>query len=626
MAPGQHTDYDNYPPTQELTIDWEIETPYRTRNPTISRNILRPSAASCKSTKSSRFCRNATRSSNHLTTVNLPTKQPEKELPKMSANPENQPIQWHNFDVEVYEEESLEDWITPSHLTATRYIAPSNYERVAAANATPAFTNAIYKLTDQIESSDDTQHNKATRITASVAILANFVSSVVRRVHSENTALINDRDVPTPAIAEAFLNLESSVEATNKLAQRAQSALQELGIPLTPLQSDFQLPLDHPANLQAAEQRKLRDRAAETAFFTGNAAALKWHLEQLSQTDHEDEPMGPMAGHILAMWPAENNLMRITYSEHEDDSFHQAAGKARQEAISTLLTPDNLNIVEFARPVHVSCNISEDNDPGFLIGQSWGRGPECEAMYESPTDDLSHSIMLYRYQGCTHVKTADEPYAHPIDRQTVLSHCDDLEQLLLDLEDPEAPFRPATYRLAVTNRAKALSGLHQIPECTVYRMVQKTKRAIPEQTRQKAVVDAICDGFRDPAEQLYEYHDLNQSPLTPEQLRVAIDAARNAGASEAALRDMAIMLAVPSQDTLQYGVPSQQPVPWTHARDIIRDICMMKNNDSTSWLPASQAMGWPTDSKEVAEFAESIGATDQLMLYLNQQEAEVTDD
>ena len=544
----------------------------------------------------------------------------------MSTNPENQPIRWHNFDVEVYEEESLEDWITPSHLTATRYIAPSNYERVAAANATTAFTNAIYKLTDQIESSDDTQNNKAIRTIASVAILANFVSSVVRRVDSENTALINDQDVPTPAIAEAFLNLESSVEATNKLAQRAQSALQELDIPLTPLQRNFQLPLDHTANLQATEQRQLRDRAAETAFFTGNAAALEWHLEQLSQTDHEDQPMGPMGGHILAMWPTENNLMRMTYREHDDDSFHQAASKARQEAISNLLTPDNLNIVEFARPVHISCNIGEDNDPEFLIGQSWGRGPECEAMYESPTDDLSHSIMLYRYQGCTHVKTADEPYAHPIDRQTVLSHCDDLEQLLLDLEDPEAPDRPATYRLAVTNRAKALSGLHHIPERTMYRIVQKTKRTIPDLTRQKAVVDAICDGFRDPAEQLYEYHDLNQTPLTPEQLQVAIDAARNAGASEAALRDMAIMLAVPSQDTLKYGVPSQQPVPWTHARDIIRDICAMKHNDSTSWLTASQAMGWTTDCEEVAEFAASIGATDQLMLYLNQQEAEVTDD
>ena len=553
--------------------------------------------------------------------------QTTKELRQMPPNPDNQPQQdqWEDLDLNLYGDWILE-WLPHLQSTSVRFIEATNYERIATANATPAFTNAITQLIDQIAASDSSNSDKTTRITASGAILYNFMSSVAQRVDVDEVALINDRDVPEHETAEARIHMAFSVDAANNLASHALNALQEADIPLTPRQMDWKLPEAHDTNQQAAAQRKLYHQAAETAFMTGNAAALQWHLDEIEKIGYEEEPMGPISGQILAMWPAENNLMKMRYREHEDDKLHQAAGKAREDAIGRLLTAEYTNMIEFARPVHVSTNLDEDNPPDFLIGQSWGRGPECEAMYDSIYDDPNDILMLYRYQGCTHVKMANEPYSHPIDMETALSHCNELEKLISELEDLKESSRLAAYQLAITNRAKVLAGLHYTPEYTVYQTLKKTKRAIPEQTRQKALVNAICDGFREPAEEIYRYHDLNESALTPEQLQVAISATRTAGASEATLRDMATMLGIPSDVMEQFGITSQQPVPWVHAHGIIEDIYLMKPSDSPSWLYAAEAMGWPIGSEEVINFADYTGETDQLMLYLTRHKAENTDD
>ena len=52
----------------------------------------------------------------------------------------------------------------------------------------------------------------------------------------------------------------------------------------------------------------------------------------------------------------------------------------------------------------------------------------------------------------------------------------------------------------------------------------------------------------------------------------------------------------------------------------------MKQRDSTSKLYTTAAMKWPIDSEAVAHFADSIDATDPLMLHLTEHEAKDTND
>ena len=109
-------------------------------------------------------------------------------------------------------------------------------------------------------------------------------------------------------------------------------------------------------------------------------------------------------------------------------------------------------------------------------------------------------------------------------------------------------------------------------------------------------------------ENLAHQHGLNINPLTEEQTKAAISAARNSGATDQALRDMTTQLGIEPNELATYDLPAQPQIPWEEARHILEIAFCLKQQPNEDWLSATAVLGWPSDHHNIIQLALTMDA------------------
>ena len=491
--------------------------------------------------------------------------------------------------------EWLEPWVPPGLNSTMRFAPPLSYEQNAAAGAANAFTNAVLDLADRQDKTEDPTA-RAIAITVATAILADYIETVRERTGREADPDLQEWDDVPPEILKANERVNFCTGVAEGLAERAKTRLEQADMKNQPLEyvphvEEGDEPNEFPE--QYWEQRKI----AYTACMLGNAAAIEWHIDQMNQLD-EDSDQEQLGGHVLALWTNSENLTSCEIDQSIDDPEYKAATSKRNKAMSKLTNPENLTLQEFHRPIQASPRSIEqweEQDGASIANELWGHGDHSKAMYGWQDDEETDAIMAYRYQGGTHVKLVTEPYQHPIDRRTALEHCNNLEEAAFEINEPDNPIPQRIVHQAILNRCLILAGLHQTPADLIRITLAIAQQTFDESTRVEAFARLLSDGYIEVAENIIKRQELKRNPLNHEQTQAALTAAQATGATESAMRDMAIRLGMKPEEIRLHGIPDALPVPWEEARHILEHTYRLKSPDSPSWLGTAMVMGWNAD-------------------------------
>ena len=130
--------------------------------------------------------------------------------------------------------------------------------------------------------------------------------------------------------------------------------------------------------------------------------------------------------------------------------------------------------------------------------------------------------------------------------------------------------------LAVLNRRLALAGLHLASDRMVTHLLQMTDQALGELSRVQALADVIARHHPAVRAHLRTRHNLNRNPLNAQQSEAVINAARDTGADDAALRDMGASLGIAHAQMATLRITAPQRIPWGDARPIIEHTYAIK--------------------------------------------------
>ena len=507
----------------------------------------------------------------------------------------------------------IQDWLPASQSVSTRSMPPGTHERAAVASTANRFALAVSKLAEEIEGDQDGPKETAQAIAGTAAVLDSYLSTMAEYVDPPDDEEDSDPwDDPTPEdlITKAQLGLARST--ADALAERAQKLLQEAGLPIS--RSDR-----HPfQERDIAQEKQLYKQLVQytnTAAAIGHSAAVQWLVNELHEKHDTAEP-DQKAAVILAMWPNENQLMRLRNRE-----LPQHAKEAVDASIDRLM--QCAWCIEEHRPVFVTSLAGPQWHNGRaqeLISEFPNVGPEAEAMYSWKDDDTQQAIMAYRQQGSTHVKLVREPYAHPITMQEALEHCHSLElnaTELRDQDEPEGPHAQAIRNMlsmAAVNRTLALLGYQDESRAPLERAVRIAIQH-GDATQAYNLVNAIYDEQAQVVFEATAAHGLDKSRLSATQAEEAVEAARNAAATDDALRYMTSILGIPEENARRMGIPEPEPIPWEHAHDIIQNACgTYPPVDQERWDRITTATGWPPEHPNVRRLREILTeeATDRL--------------
>lgn len=498
----------------------------------------------------------------------------------------------------MQETQWIQNWLPASQSVSTRNMRPGTRERAAVASAANRFTLAVSKLAEEIVDDQDDPKETARAIAGTAAVLDSYLSTIAEYVNPPEDEEDSDEwDDPTPEglLTKAQLGLARS--AADALAERTQKLLQEAGLPIS--RSDSR-PFEERDIAQENQLYQQLVRYNDTAAAIGHSAAVQWLVNELHQKNDTAEP-DQKAALILAMWPNENQLMRLRNRE-----LPQHAKEAVDASIDQLM--QCAWCVEEHRPVFVTSLADpqwHDGRAKEIISEFPNVGPEAAAIYSWEDDDTQQAIMAYRQQGSTHVKLVREPYEHPITMQEALEHCHSLELIATELRDqdePEGPHAQAIRNLlgmAAINRTLALLGYQDESRAPLERAVRIALQH-GDATQAYNLVNAIYDEQAQVVFEAAAAHGLNKSQLSATQAQEAVAAARNAGATDDTLRYMTSILGIPKENARQMGVPEPEPIPWEHAHDIIRNACgTYPPVYQERWDRITTATGWPPEHPNV---------------------------
>ena len=492
--------------------------------------------------------------------------------------------------------EWLETWVPPGLNSSIRFAPPLSHEQNAAAGAAQAFTNAVLDLADRQDKTEDPTA-RAIAITVAAAILTDYIKTIKKRTGREADPDLEEWDDVPPEILKANQIIAFCTDIAEGLADRAETCLKQAGMGNQPLEYNSHTE-ETPENNRFWKQHQEQRKVAQAASMLGNAAAIEWHLDEMEKLDAETD-QEQLGGHVLALWTNSDNLTSSERNPSLEDPEHEAAISKRSLAIGRLTTPENLTQQEFSRPVQASRRSIErwdEHNGNFLIGQLWGHGDHSKAMYDWEDDETIDAIMTYRYQGSTHVKLVTEPYQHPIDRNTALEHCNDLEEAAFEIEEPDNPLSERIVHQAILNRCLVLTGLHQTPLELIHTTLEIAQETFGESTRMEAFIQVLSNGYVEVAENIINRQELKRNSLNHEQTQAAFTAARATGATASAMRDMAIRLGMKPEEIRLHRIPDALQVPWEEARHILEHTYRLKNPDNPSWFGAAMVMGWnPND-------------------------------
>ena len=322
---------------------------------------------------------------------------------------------------------------------------------------------------------------------------------------------------------------------------------------------------------------------------------MDWLLNQLDEdadADHEPHRLGSL---IMAMAPHEPHIIR-----RREDPRAAARSKEAQAAYIA-----KAPIIEHHRAVYISEQAQvlvpiEEIDQS--IAQLQGTGADSEALHMWDDDGtLETAYMVYRHQGSIHVKLIAEPYDHPVRSETALAHCTELEDAIISMADPEEEEGP---------RAKSLRDMMSVNGAN------RTLAVLNYHCRRQEVLDAVVrltahhgtrHAARQVAQELYDHQRdavsaalartrLHGPPLTEAQAKLALKAAKAAGADDDALRETAELLGL-SPAEAELPEPPQMPWDWTQ---VIMALAFQGNDipQTHRWERMALATGWNPEHRK----------------------------
>ena len=496
----------------------------------------------------------------------------------------------------------LRDWLPAPHRLNTRRQEPDILESAAVAAAASQFAAAVIRMAQEARTDGENEaepRNTAMNLAAWAAVVEHQVSEIEAYIQMEEN-LDSEEDDPSPEAVRAREEIRNARAASDALGQLARTDMEELGMPLS---RKTDLPWEERNIEEENRQYQAIRFQARAAATIGNAAALNWLLDRLEEEkDQEEHDHERTSALVLAMWPNEQELITGNILELPPE-----AARVRKETIDRVM--DMVWDIEEHRPVFVTELTQDEWENGNAQDalSNLNPGPETNPHFEWEPENPEDAIITYRYQGSTHVKRLGETYDHPIEIREALYHCNELENLILELYDGEEPEGEETrahrhlLKMAAANRAMALTNIHN---ADWERSEHAVRIAIEHggATRARELIRAFYNEQEQAVSDALARHALLDPPLKEGELRAAMDAARAAGAPEETLRHMASMLGVTPEGARRLGIPEREPVPWKEARRIIMHLCATDPPVSREkWDRIAAATGWPADSPEVAK-------------------------
>ena len=515
------------------------------------------------------------------------------------------------------------EWLPAPHQLNTRYEEPGILESAAVAAAASQFATAVTRMVQEARAGtgedetgqDETgPRDEAMKLAVSAAVVEHQVSKIEAYIQMEETLDPEEEDDPSPETLQAREQIKRARATADALSQLARTGLEELGIPV---REETALSWEETDIEEENRQYRARRLQADAAATIGNAAAINWLLDRLveeqNQDEHDHERMG---GLVLAMWPNEQYLVTGKGPELPPE-----AATARKDTIHRVM--DMVWDIEEHRPLFLSELTSEltqderENESIQYLLSNLNAGPETDPTFEWEAEKPEEAVMAYRHQGSTHVKRVSEQYDHPIEIGEALHHCNELEDLIINLHDEDEPEGAETQahrcllKMAAAGRTMALINLHDGDwDRREHAIEMAMQHGGP--TRAQELIRAIYDDQAQAVNDALARHALLDPPLREGELRAAMEAARAAGAADEALRQTASMLGVTREGAERLGIAERKPIPWEEARRIIMHLCAtIPSASQERWERIAAATGWSTDSPEVGELMEITKSREQ---------------
>ena len=463
-------------------------------------------------------------------------------------------------------------WLWKPLKTAYRYEAPGFWDAIAHFNAAARFMDGVETM---LESEASTEADENTIAVATAAAVAyNYVQRAWAQnmdfadMDDEDFAELNEGEDPEAARA-ASLGFKKTEERLTTLLARRDQALAANPVKAKPMQLA---------------------RHGNNAAAAGNAAALRYHAERI-----EDGSLSPKErqGHVVASWVNCENLEHfLGYRPEENQAVQQA-----QEALDAMW--QNYYAIDVLRPYRVTDAARELGES--RVTEAHGRlmeNREEEVAYLIEDASTSRWLMSYQYQAAIYIKTAQEPYQHPIDRNTAIDHANHLMTVveedahhLSDDDDEVQDIRKALVRQHCTAVQMAEACLHTVSEDRARDLYNMVWNYTQDHGALRAVAQAVTGNQPMAMEKLLEAYTPPMPLLTREQGTKAVNAAKRAGADENALREMCLRL---DMDPETQGI-SSKPAPYRSSLygldGIIKWVCMTISEPRQTATEVVKALG-----------------------------------
>lgn len=489
----------------------------------------------------------------------------------------------------------LSSWHTTAQRTITRQSYPDIQEEYAIAAATERYASAVSHLADELQNNQDDPEESARALATTAAVLDHHLSTVHENLEeiTHEHLLLDDHD---PENLRAQQRLQNARDTSDAVTEAARAALEAQGIPLT--NDHTKAPEIHELEDRRRQYKRSRQHA-DTATAAGNAAALKYlilHLHDLDQAQGDERDTETIEATILAMWPYEEHIIlnsRRGLPKH---------AKQQRKEIRNLLD-EHAQTIENNRPIYISRAARSfwlEGAADELTGELQEQDPQNKALFTWEDETPHLALMAYRHEGCTQIKLVNEPYHHSIRQQEALSHCNDLENQITTYLDPEEEEGAETHAVrtllqtAAVNRTLALLNQHIRNQSANQKAIQ-TALAHGTPVQAKKLINALYYDQAQAVETAAKHTILAGPHLSPEQSLAALQAAKDAGASDNALRHTTDAIKAPPDILLKLGIEPQPPIPWEYARNIILETCTEEQHHSQAiWERVANATGWPT--------------------------------
>ena len=454
----------------------------------------------------------------------------------------------------------LSGWIPPESRTQRRRERSQAAELLANAGAAHQFNTMMDQICRQAPTMQTDARTAAVTCAIAAAQAEREATILLEMLEEMGSGLNAESDRETAAGA-----LETAAAADHMVEEAITKLHPMFGHAAGPWEDQT---ADAGRRIRAEERGGDRENARAVAAL-GHMNALNWHLDETArlEIDQPENWSERISGHVLAMWVREQGLTCTAEQSTEPPALTERACHMWGEVQDKLHTPENTQRIERHRPLTVTSAAEGNLMIEELLPLLHGRGPDCDAVFNwSEQQESADAVMAYRFNGYTRVKLLQEPYDHPIDRQTAMEHCESLDQVVLEETDQwgQEADSPAADRLLHQNmimRGLILANLHCVEPALLDLLVEEFRQVSSERTRIRAALATLAQGYAETVRALSMRYGLEGADMSERQVRAAVVAARQEGADESALRDMIALLTGRTDQMEELGVPASAPTP-----------------------------------------------------------------